>query len=296
MRYQLNKHQAGILTAAMLASLKLLSLPSLFYDYSKASALIIFSILLIFDVFCIWLVFTLKERNNNFNFFKFLEKHLGKILSKIVILLLLFYFVAKISYLLLESFYYIKGFADEDVSMIEVLIVFLPIVATMAHNGLKSIGRTAELFFWAAVIGIVSSLFIAFLPQFLNSMVPTSFSAPFFKLSFFCGDFLPLLLVIDRVKPETGLKGFCMFHAVLTSSALFLMYLIYYMFYNITAPLHQNAIGDIILFTKGLDYTTSINMIAYVTYLLIMFVQGAMLYYVAGISVEHIVSNKNRII
>lgn len=301
MTYYLNARQTAIITAGMFLSLKVLSLPSLFYNYAGLESFFLFVLMMAIDLFCLWLILLLKQRKNNFNLFNFLSKYLGKFVAKLIYALILIYFLTKMAYLIIEGFHYLESFAQEDATMIAFVVVFMPIIASMAYNGIRSIARTAEFFFIPIIIGISATLLIAFLPQFFSAMDPTKFVmtgnlAPIFKLSFFSADFLPLLLLLDKVKPENTLTKKCMMFSFVATLIMVALYFVYYKLYTITSPLHLNAVSDVISFTKGLDYTASVNLISFITYLVIMFIQGAVFYYICDLLLYNVIQNNARII
>lgn len=299
MKYQLNTRQTAIIAASMFMGLKILSLPSLLYTYSISHSMLLFFIMMTIDLLALWLIMLLKEKKNNFNFIDFIYKILGKVVGKILLGIILFYFLFKLAYISTEAFFYLKNFAQEDATIFSFMLVYLPIIAAMAYNGLKSIARTSEFFFTPIVIGVLATILISFLPQFFSNtttikLVFSTDFAPIFKLSFYFGDFLPILFVLDKIKPSGALTKKTMFYAMTAANILGIIYFLYYKLYQITTPLHRYAVGDIISFTKGLDYTTSVNIISFVTFLCLIFLQGAFYYYICNLIFQRIVENKNK--
>ena len=109
---KISYRQLSIVVFMSFISLKLLSLPSFLYIESKNSSWLVALVLMLIDALYTFLLIDLIKKNNCRNINEFMEKTLGKFLTKIILSLLLLKFaltVANISkgleFFVIENFY-----------------------------------------------------------------------------------------------------------------------------------------------------------------------------------------------
>ena len=152
---KINYRQLSIVVFMSFIALKLLSLPSFLYIESKNSAWLVALVLMLVDALYTFLLINLMKKCNCGNINEFMEKTLGKPLTKLILCLLLIKFaltVANISkgleFFVIENFY-------NDFSWSLFVFPLVILCGFMIYKGIRNISRVFEMFVWAILIGCI---------------------------------------------------------------------------------------------------------------------------------------------
>ena len=200
---KISYRQLSIVVFMSFISLKLLSLPSFLYIEIKNSSWLVALVLMLIDALYTFLLIDLIKKNNCRNINEFMEKTLGKFLTKIILSLLLLKFaltVANISkgleFFVIENFY-------NDFSWALFVFPLVALCGFMFYKGIRNIARVYEMFVWAILIGCI---YIAvksipgidpyvYLPFLKDGVAPLFSSAYTYIMWFGSSTFLIMLFV-----------------------------------------------------------------------------------------------------
>lgn len=278
----INKKQAGILLSFALLSDKFILLPSLVFTYAKWNSFFIIMLMLLIEVLMIYLLIKLKEANQNKTIFEILNQKLGKFFTKTIYVLLFLYFLMRILVILNENYAFLKELVYEDATFFNYIVCILPVVNALVFYGLRTLGRTAQFFFWFIVFGLLSI--------FMIGIFSTTFSFPILhfelsslvhipKLMFWFGDFLFLLLFIDKVKLEDNFGKTIMRYVFLTVGLLAVLYFIFYGLYEYATFMYNGALADIVQFSLINDNIGKADIISVLTKMFAIFFQVSVMFY-----------------
>lgn len=301
MKESMTVRQTAILCVISMLALKLIALPSLLFEQSKSSGLIITIAMFLFDYLILYIFLSIKERYPNLSFYEIIEKFLGKIIAKIIYILLFFFFLFKMSILMNESISYMQDIVDEEYTVIRYLFTFLPVITIMVYTGLKSTARTCEFGFVFILIGFIICLFLSSTSIGLGEIGPIFVQNPLdavsacFNLSFWYSDFLFILILSDKIKVEKNTKKTIFSFVIIFSILLTILYITYFRLFGTTSFLHKNAIENITQFNRNIGNAGNIDIVSILTYLFIIFFQGALYLTCMKVIYEKIIGYENKI-
>ena len=254
---KISYRQLSIVVFMSFISLKLLSLPSFLYIKSGNSSWLVALVLMIIDALYAFLIIDLMKKSNCSNVNEFMEKTLGKPLTKAIMLALLIKFaliLANISkgleFFVIENFY-------NDFSWLLFILPLIALCGFMIYKGIRNISRVFEMFVWAILIGCVYIAFkslpgvdyFVYMPFLKNGIVPLLQSGYTYIVWFGSSSFLIMLLGKVDFKDEK--KSKMIIYIFLAIALVQFMYFVFYGLFDITSPTHTFAISDISQFSSG---------------------------------------------
>lgn len=287
MKNQISTKQASLFISIMLLSSKLLVLPSLLYAENKSASIL--SVIFIFCLEFLFLIFLInfKKKNKNLSFFNFFELKIGKILTKIILILLFVFFLLKAIFIMQESFSFLKRSLYNDASISLFLVCLLPVATAFAYKGLKAFGRTLEIFYWVTISLVVfcTLVWLIGVQNFSFTILDSGGFADFFvtiyKYTFWFGDILFFMYILDKVefteKSPSQLLRYCGFTMLFV---LFFM-VIYFITFQTTSFAHPFAILDIIQFVSDFGTVGKFDIVAVTAIMFLIFFQVGMLTFCA---------------
>lgn len=301
MNDQISVRQTACFCAISLLALKLIALPSILLEANKSSGLIVAFVLLVIDILVLYLFLKIKQKYPNCSLYDIIEKFLGKIIAKVVYVLVFLFFLAKISILMNETISYMRDIVDEEFQVYVFLLTFLPVITAMVNSGLKSTARTCEFGFVFILIGLIICLFLSEItfnfgelgPIFQDK--PTNILKSIFDHSFWFSDFLFVTILADKIKFKKNNKKTIIYLVISISIILYILFIIYFRLFRVTAYLHKTAIADITQYNRNIGNVGNIDIVAILVYLFIIFFQGAL--YLTNLKVvyEKIVGYENKV-
>lgn len=287
--------QCALFCSIMLFSSKLLVLPSLLYAENKAASIL--SVTLIFALEFLFLIFLInfKKKNKKISFFNFFEQKIGKILTKIILLLLFLFFILKAVYIMQESFSFLKRSLYTEASIAIFLICLLPPVTAFAYKGLKSFGRTLEIFYLVIIALIVFCTLVWLISvknfsfTILDSGGIADFFVTFYKYTFWFGDLLFLMYILDKVEFTEKTKSQLLRYSGFTMLFVLLFMVVYFITFQTTSFAHPFAILDIIQFVSDFGTVGKFDIIALTAVMFIIYFQIGMLTFCASDCLKKIV-------
>lgn len=265
--------QTGILLFILLFANKILVLPSLMYDGASFESFLIPVVLFVFEMGLLYLFYKLKTKFPEESFAEILKNRIGKIPMLILYLCFMIFFLGKAVLLYNVTYIFFRNMIYKDSSNFVFLFSLLPIINYMAIVGLRSIGRTAQLFFPGIVLITMFCIVIGFFG--INS-TPLIFESSFSQFALTTlkhispfGDTLFLFLIMDKIKIK---KGEWKVIFSLAGVACFLVVgitLVFVLSYTYTSFMHPFAIFEIMSYVKdygGLGRIDIISMSVIIVY------------------------------
>ncbi len=299
MKEQISIRQTACFCAISLLALKLIALPSLLFEKSNSSGLIVAIIMFIIDILMLFLYLKIKEKYPDFSLYEIIKKYLGKIIAKIVYILIYLFFVFKLCMLMNEGVLYMQDVVDEDHSLIVFLLTYLPVITALSFNGLKSCARTCEFGFIFILIGLVICLFLSEVSLSFGEIGPLfikdikNILSACFDYNFWFSDFLFVTILADKIKIEKNAKRKIFSFVFMVAILLLILYFVYFRLFRVTAFLNKNAIADVTEYNRNIGNSGNIDIISIFVYLFVIFLQGSLYMNCLRICYEKIFEYKN---
>lgn len=246
---KISARQTGMMAVMLILANSMLILPSLIHRDVASDAFWVVCLLIFFDLLVLTVFFLLKSRFPEAKFYDILKDHLGMIVAKTIYLLFMLFFLFKSLLTYSVVYMFLKQQVYQNQFEIMALICFLPVVNHAVFNGIRTISRTIEIFFYVVCAGLVLCLAISItngggIPLFFQTS-PEKFFNSAFKHTFAFGDYLLLFLIMDKIdlKPRQGRKILA-FVAIGIGFILLVLFR-FYSIYRVTAFMHTNALIDI---------------------------------------------------
>ena len=273
----ISARQAGMLCAVLVLANKIFLLPSLIYEGAKSDGFFVALMLFIVDLFVLTTFFMLKAKYPDNTLDYILEKHIGKIFSKIIYIILMIFFLFKVLLTYSVVYAYLKGQVYQDEFALLALISVIPVVNHAVVTGLRSFSRTIELYFYAISAGVLICLAVALvnnqgMPYFFNTSVPEFFNSAF-KHIFTFGDYIFLFLIIDKIKMEKKEGKEILKFAGIGIFFVLSIFFLFYSIYQITAFMHNNALTDILSASNQSNSVGRLDVIAMLTIMFLSYFQ-----------------------
>ena len=271
--------QVGIMLFIILFSNKILVLPSLLYEGAKLEAYFVPIILFVLEFGLIYLFYRMKRAFPTQSFAEILQKYFGKVVMKVILFLIMLFFIFKAILLYNVTYLFFKTLIYQDSSNILFLFCFIPVITHLGIMGLRVMGRTMQIFFPLIVGVTVFCIVIGFLgikdlPLLFQSSIGDIALTSIKHIAGF-GDSLLLFLIIDKITIKRGqwkvifsLSGISMF-LVISITAVFLFT------YTYTSFLHPFALFEIMCYVKEYGGVGRIDMISMLLIVILTYFQLA---------------------
>lgn len=293
---EISVKQTGILLSIIMLADKFVILPSLTFYKAGFAGIFVTIFLLSIDLLVFYLIIKFKERHQNNRVDEVLVNSVGKFFTKIVYIILFAYFLMRLLLLLNENFTFLKDLVYEDATFFLFIICLLPVVNAMVFSGLRSLGRTAQFFYWFVVVGLIISLMAGIFSS--SFKLPTikfnrqMLSAPL-KLCFWFSDYLFFFMLVDKIKLEKNYGTTIMNYLLFTAIMLVILNLIFVGLHDVNTFIYKGALADIIQFSAISPGIGKIDIVAVLTKMFVVFFQAGIMFYCLKESLNNIVGNLN---
>lgn len=295
----ISAHQTGAIAGILLFTLKMSSLPSLFYKYNKTGAILSVITVVVLNALFLGLVVWLKQKYKNMSLYAILSEKLGVFLTIIIYFVFFALFFLKLLLMVSDAFTFIKDVADDEYSIFKVFLCFLPIIATMAFSGLKNVARTCEFFLPVVILCLITAISFSIIPinaWSFGSLIKEGASGFFnsiFRLSFWTGDLFALLIFLDKIELKKGKVKEMFLPFSFMAIILIVLYFLYYVLYQETSIFHVNLLNDVVQYAIGTSKGWHMDIFAIIVYIINMYLQGAVLIYCASECLKQLLNYKN---
>lgn len=288
MTQKISAHQMGAIAGILFWTLKMSTLPSLAYEYNGTGSVLSAMFVILLNFGFLWLIVWIKQKYNNLSLYGIFSQKIGVFLTKLLYFVFFAFFILKLLLMLSDSFTFIRDVADDEFSILNLFICFLPVITALAYSGIKSIGRTAEFFYPLIAFSLILLIVFAFVPITnwgLGSLIQNGFSGFFnsiFRLSFYTGDLFALLIFLDKLEIQKGKKRQLFIPFCVMALLLLVIYIVYYIFYQETSMFHTNVLNDIVQYAIGTSGGWHMDIFAIVAFMFNILIQGGILLYCAN--------------
>ena len=265
----ISARQTGIIVFLTILANKILVLPSVMYEKSKADSIFALIAIFSFELLVLTIFLQVKKAHPDQNLKEILKQKEGVVVAKIVIFAFLIFFLFKTMLTYSVLYIYLKDLVYQDEFGFLALVCLFPVVNHAVVCGLRAMGRTFELFYYIVLVGVLFCLGIAFftdisMPNFFVAS-PTDILNSGFTHIFAFGDYLALFLFIDKIKLRKGEGKKIFFFAFVGIFLVLSIFVVFYSKYQVTAFMHNNALADLLIFSVQFNAIGRLDIIAMLT-------------------------------
>lgn len=267
--------QAAIMLFVLMFANKTLVLPALLSEQVKMEAFFVPILMFGFEILLFVLFFLFKKKYPNESFFDVMKLRFGKGFSIFIYTLLALYFITKTLLLYNITYMFLRNLIYRDSGNVLFLICVLPVVNYLAFSGLRSLGRTMQIFFPLILIATIFCVVVGFFGINSNlllfqSSFPQVLSSALKHVGCF-GDTIFLFLIMDKIKIKQG--QWKVFFILQSVGILFVVMisLVFILSYTYTAFLHPFAVFELMSFVKEYEGLGRIDIISVILVIILMY-------------------------
>ena len=300
MNDKITVRQTACFCAISMLALKLVALPSILYEKSMSSGLLIAGVLFLLDFLILFVFLKVKQKYPTLSLYELIKRFLGVVVAKIIYILLFGFFVVKLLTLMNEAVSFMQAIVDEDYTIVLFLLTFLPVITVLAYNGLKSTARTCEFGYIFIIIGLVVCLFLSETSAIFGKLGPvfevgfSNFIKTSFDVGFWFSDFVFIAVLSDKIKLEKNTLKKVFKFVVFVALIIMLLYYSYFRLFRVTAFLHKNSIADVTQYNREIGNVGNIDIVSILAYMFVIFFQGSLYTNCLNIVYEKIFGYKNK--
>lgn len=275
MKNTISARQAGILCVITILANKVSLLPALLYRGANTDGFFVMLMYFAVELGILGVFFALKHKYPNMTLYSILEKHLGAVVTKVLYVFLMLFFLFKVVLTYAVGYLYLKQQIYQDEFAMLALVCIIPVINHAVVKGLRAFSRTIEFAFVFLLAGIFVSIAIGFanfkeVPQFFLS-TPAGFFDAAFRHVFAFGDFIFLFLIIDKIDFKEKQGNQILRYVILGFALVLTIFFIFYSVYRGTGYMHSNALDDILAFCIKFCAMGQLNVIAMLTVMFLNF-------------------------
>ncbi len=277
MKATISTRQTAIISSLLIFANKLLVLPSLLYERSKADGFFAVLILLALEMLLLYMFLKVKNAYPNLSFYELIKQKLGVVFAKFFYVLLIVYFFFKVMLLFNVTFMYLHIQVYLDATYYLFMFAFLFVMTTSALRGLRPLARGAEFVFSFIVASLLFCLFLSF---FNFRSFPIFFEQKFgnvlnssWHTACCCGDVLVLFVIMDKIELRKGFNKKVLIYSGLSCLLVLLVFFMFYSIFGVTSFVHNNALSDIITFSYRFLDLGRLDLVAIIVNMFLSFLQ-----------------------
>ena len=280
---EVSTRQTAIILSISIISLKFLIFPALISQNSQNNAYLTVLFSVIFDLVFFFVILYVMKKYPNLTFFQILENGLGKILSRVISLLLAVYFFLKLIVAIKEMHNYLYELLFESFSWYYFIFPTIALIVFMAFCGARGLGRGIEFLFPMLVVGTIITVlmpinsihFDNLLPFMPDGVGPIVGSA--LKTNFAFGDYFVLCILLGKLKYEKKTTRKIMKYVLITEFFVLLFYVLFVCVLGNLAVNESLAVNDIPLYSNISSINGRLEWASTLIWTAIMLFQAAIL-------------------
>lgn len=295
MKDKITTRQTAIIASILIFANKILTLPSLLYEYAKGDAFLVFLTMFCLDIGVLFIFFGLKKKYKTESFFEILSKKLTKPIAIIIYTIMIAYFFLDLLLNFNVTGAYFKSqiyHTDERLTFVIISVVIFSIVVA---GGLRGLARTYEFFYFPIILGLVICIIISFFnyskPLILFDSDFNSFFTACYKYIFSFGDVMILFLIMDKIQFDEKSEKTILMYVIPSMGIILLGVFMFYSLFPNTAFLHANAVSDIILLSPEIFNLGRLDIIAVTTVMFLTLCQVCIYVYILCDLMRKIIPN-----
>lgn len=253
---KLSTRQAGILLSLSVVSAKFNTYPAIYARFAGINGYIAVIINLLMDLLVIAILLWIIKQFPQKTMMQLVEDFFGKAITKLFYFILFVYLWWKAVVIMNAHHNYVLEslFGHLDWSFYIIPLLFL--LAFMMSKSLRSLGRSAEIFFPVVLVAVLVTIFIPvkeldlsnLLPVLSNGFKPVM-SASFYT-SFSVGDYIVLIMISGKIKLKKNTYKSLFLYSAISVVLVSIFYIIFFSTFGELAANQTLAIKDLPLFTS----------------------------------------------
>ena len=300
MTKKINSIQCALMLCLTTISLKFLTYPSVFASYTYKDVYVPLLIGLILDVLFTTIVLAVIKRNPNITFYELLVRSFGKILAKIVVILLAVYFFFKGLLIVKEIHNYFNETLFENIKWFSFVIPLFAILGFMMLKDFRTFGRTIQMFMPLMVFALLFTVLVPATETDFSNILPlfeNGFSAIFtavVRCSFSFGDYLILFLLMGKLNYKSNTQKVVFTCVAITDVLVLLFYIVFSAIFGNIGINHSLALGEVLLYTNINTQTGTINWLNIIIWLIILFLEAGLMFLCSSKALTEVFNFKNK--
>jgi len=291
---KISTKQAGIIIFLSIISLKAVVFPAVLYFYAGIGGYVtVFFALIIDGLLLLSYLYTMKQ-NPNMTFFDIINSFCGKIIGKIVFMLIFLYFITKTFLLMKSTYNFFVQVVYDKLNWTHFLIATLFFILFVLNKRLRVFGRCGEAVFWLIFISInfvliVSSFNIDItrvLPFMPNGAEPV-FTAGI-RTAFAFGDYTIIILLMGNIKYTEHTNKKITMYAFMGISTVLNLFIVFLCAFGYTATNQNLAIADLSLYIDFASTVSRLEWIAVFSWTITLVIQMVMYAFSAKTTLSNI--------
>ncbi len=254
---KINYRQLSVLVFMSFVALKFLALPSLLYEISGNMSIFVALVLMIIDGIYVYILLGLMKKCNEKNILDFMRKCFGTIITKILLILLMFKYALVVANLAKGLEFFVVENLYKEFDWLVFVLPLIALSAFMIYKGVRNIARVCELVCWFVFFGLIYVSLkaikgvepMSYLPLFKDGVVPLVKSG-FTYLNWF-GSGIFMVMLFGSVDFTTKKNGTMIRFLLYSLALVMLVYFIFYGLFEITSSTHNFCISAISEYNTG---------------------------------------------
>ena len=252
MKKLVSTRQIILILLISVLTLKVLYLPSLLANSVERDSYIFVFLMLLLDFLTLLVYLFIFNKNEDLTLSEILEMMFGKVICKIILFLLMLFFLLKTFGLFQANFSYLSENLYSSIKWHTFAFPFLIAIIFIINFGVNSIARLCEIFCPIIIVGFLISLFIGVFKADYSNLLPileNGFSNEIqgiVSFSFWFGDYLIFLFFLGEIKKDK--KFNLKLLGILFITVLLITFFIAtsYALFNYNSVCHTNTISDML--------------------------------------------------
>ena len=296
---EITSRQFAIFSVLLLLGMKMLIFPSIIAQSAKHDSFFSIAISVGIELLILLPVVFLIKKNPDTTFMQLLTKKFGKLGAIIVMTLFILFFLTKLIYALQEEYSFLLNNMYSQLNWIFYFVPVMFLLIFLAAKGVRTVGRSCEIFFVFIVVTIVAMIFIETFDVNLATNLPLfEFGvAPMFegvlKSSFWCGNSLLLLLLMGKINIQKAFVSKTMIYTSLAAAFLVGFMFIFTSLFDVTAAFFQFALVDITVVTPYISDLGTLDWVIIIMWNIALLLLSGILISVLALAIKDTYGFKN---
>ena len=251
MKKILTGRQAGMLLFISIISLKFLVFPALITTYARRDAYISIFVSLTIEFAIIAIILLFINRYPNVTFKQAISMCFGKVVAKIIYVILFVYFFSKTLFLIKETHNYFLEVIFDSLPWFFFTMPLSVFICYVMSKSIKSMARSVEIMFWIIIVCVGATTLaplhridiLNIFPMLENGVKPAIDGIIYSSFSF--GDFIVLLLFMGKINIENGAVKKIFWYAFGCVIFVTIFYVVFVAIFDNSGVKHISALSDI---------------------------------------------------
>lgn len=302
MTKKINGLQCALILCLATIGLNFLVFPALFAKYAYSDIYVSVAIGLAIDFILCMVVLCIIKNNPNITFQQYLTRVVGKWVAKFFTFFVGVHLFVKGVLVVKEIHNYFNETLFNDIQWLIFVVPLILFVAFVVLKDFRTLGRTIQFFVWLIVVAMIVSVVIPATQADFSNLLPlfengaTGIAEGVFFCSFTFGDYLVLLTLMGKVDFKKNTIKTVSVWLIITDIFIVFFYIVFSAVFGDTGLNHPLALSEILLYTSINTLTGSINWINILFWLIILFLQVALLFLGASKMIKDSLNIKSKVI